>query len=127
MSAATVTRTERGYAGHFIGCAKCSFRRNTLLELGEVRVVVSTVGSYRAGKDGEVIPVSAAWNRYYETMAFRAAPAGGPYVEATGDGIKVAATCAINECEFDSDFAADLMHEAVVAEIAARMEAGETF
>jgi len=125
VSAPTVTRTERGYAGHFIGCAKCSFRRNTLLELGEVRVVVSTVGSYCAGENGEPCEIGA--DRYYETMLFRARLEKPYWEQEGGSNIPFYSPWSLNHCEWESDFAADLMHETVVAEIAARMEAGETF
>ena len=42
-----VKRTERGYPGHFILSHRCVFTRNTLLEYGETRVIVSTVGEDR--------------------------------------------------------------------------------
>jgi len=39
-----IKRYERGWAGHFICSYLCHFRRNTLLEFGNVRIVISTVG-----------------------------------------------------------------------------------
>ena len=66
----TVKRTERGWAGHFIAAGNCRFRRNTLLEFGDTRIVVSTVGAYLDPLSKELGTVGH--NRTYETMVFKA-------------------------------------------------------
>ena len=68
-----VKRTERGWAGHFICAQDCFFRRNTLVELGNVSVVVSTVGLMRRQVNGEYEkPQEIGYDRFYETMSFMA-------------------------------------------------------
>lgn len=64
-----IKTTERGWAGHFICANKCTFRRNTLVEYKNKKVVVSTVGCMRTN-DGT--PEEIGWDRYYETMSFMA-------------------------------------------------------
>ena len=76
----TAVVTERGWPGHYILADRCMFRRNTLVELGEERVVVSTVGRMRT-RDGESDDTIGAEERSFETMAFRAVMDGG-YWEA---------------------------------------------
>ncbi len=58
-------RTERGWAGHFICAERCRFRRNTLLEIGDMAIVVSTVGAMMSR--GEDKPETIGHERYYET------------------------------------------------------------
>jgi hypothetical protein len=65
----TIKITERGWIGHFCCAADCLFRRNTLVDGGSVKVVVSTVGLlYRDGKY-HTLDINKS---YYETMAFLA-------------------------------------------------------
>lgn len=130
-----IKRTERGWAGHFICASSCLFRRNTLLELGDVRVVVSTVGNMVSPPEVRAIlarykltksdmPMEKiGHNHHYETMAF-GARFEDPYwdadvqkkvrdVEANWrlkvtphkDGINYA------------DYKANMMHEAYVAAV----------
>ena len=117
-------RTERGWAGHFICGHGCLFRRNTLIESGENRIVVSTVGGYRYNEKIETI---GAGGRYYETMAFKAKKEG-PYFEAdVSEELSFESEGAIcaespDELPDDVDNRADQMHEAVVAELMAVIE-----
>lgn len=73
-----VNRTERGWAGHFIGANECRFRRNTLLEYEDKKLVVSTVGSY-CNPRGTVETIGH--ERWYETMVFEGCEENG-YIEA---------------------------------------------
>lgn len=73
-----VNVTERGWAGHFICCDRCLFRRNTLLEYNDKKWVVSTVGAFR---NHEKKIDSIGYRRWYETKAFEAIEEGG-YIEA---------------------------------------------
>lgn len=65
--------TERGWPGHFICGQRCLFRRNTLIEHGKQKVIVSTVGMMQDYLKGEGnYSTIGAGGRYYETMAFKA-------------------------------------------------------
>ena len=65
-------RTERGWLGHFICGDRCRFRRNTLIEFGRQKIVISTVGNLFI--DGNLEMIGA--DRYAETMAFKAKKEG---------------------------------------------------
>nr|DAF63775.1 MAG TPA: Methionine biosynthesis protein MetW [Podoviridae sp. ctz6O13] len=74
-----VKRTERGWPGHFICAYQCLFRRNTLLEYGPAKIVVSTVGRLAIRKDGKTDIEPVGYERYYETMAFHSDPKDSIY------------------------------------------------
>lgn len=118
-------RTERGWAGHFICAAACLFRRNTLLEYEDIKIVVSTVGNMNANLNMVKIE-TIGHERYFETMAFHAAKSKDGFIDADVS----------RQIDFDSDWCisepwkegeANEMHENVVAEIAGRLIDGEKF
>ncbi len=132
VEAQRVTRTERGWGGHFICASRCGFRRNTLLECGEVRIVVSTVGAMqkwegdpRQDKNITGTETIGAFGRVYETMAFHAS-LQGPYWDANvSRHVRFESEWAIVEpIVEDSDQKANDMHEAVVKELTEKMAAG---
>jgi len=123
----TTIRTERGWGGHFIGSDSCRFRRNTLLENGETKIVVSTVGlmldPIRLGVGRAYCEIG--YNRYFETMAFHAEHDGRYWDADVSREIHFDSPWAI--ADLDADDRANDMHETVVNEITARLDAGETF
>ena len=119
-----VKRTERGWAGHFIGAHDCMFRRNTLLERGKDRIVVSTVGGYLRNEKLETI---GAGGRYFETMAFKAKKVGAYFDTVFSKELSFKSPWEIcadspEELPDDVDNQADLQHERVVAELIAMLE-----
>jgi hypothetical protein len=107
--------TERGYAGHLCVASQCNFRRNTLIEYGDKRIVVSTVGNYNPIHKNK--PDTIGINRYYETMAFEAEYIE-PYWEAnTSKEVGFNSDWAIDRIDFATDMIADAMHEKVVKEL----------
>lgn len=122
-----VKRTERGWAGHFICSSNCLFRRNTLLECGEIKIVVSTIGNYH-NKQGQQYEVGG--NRDYETMAFHVDPKTGDYKDIDpGKEIFFESPWAFKVQKGDKyiDLKANNMHETVVQEITEKLQRGETF
>jgi len=110
-----VNRYERGWAGHFICANRCRFRRNTLLECRESRVVVSTVGLMENPDGFSTI----GYNRYFETMAFHAEHDGRYWDSDVTSEVQFESPWAI--AEVDADDRANEMHETVVQELMEKM------
>lgn len=122
-----ITRIERGWAGHFICSDRCRFRRNTLLSMGNVRIVISTVGlmvAKQAAPDGSYQFETLGGSRYFETLAFHADSEDARYFDADiSRQIGINGTSTISEV--DADDRANNMHEAIAEEMRLRMLAGE--
>jgi len=121
-----VIRTERGWAGHFICSNRCQFRRNTLLECENIKIVVSTVGLVTGFKDKSKY-AKIGMDHYYETKAFHAQEQDGYYDIDVSQEIYFDSNCQINDIYVESDLDANDMHEIVVAEITKKLENGEQF
>ena len=94
-------RTERGWAGHFICSDRCLFRRNTLLEYDDIKIVVSTVGLMR-DYENESKFQKIGYNRYYETMAFYADSTDTRYHDADfGKQISFSSNWSIDHLDAD--------------------------
>ena len=114
--------TERGWAGHFICADRCTFRRNTLLDFGRKKIIVSTVGMMRDNEKEGNFDTIGTGGRYYETMAFQAKKEG-PYwdidVSKQINFQSEWAICAdsVKKLPLDADNKANDMHDAVVSEL----------
>lgn len=106
-----IKTTERGWAGHFICAHLCHFRRNTLIEYKDIKIVVSTVGSMYSN-DG-YIPVGAL--RYYETMAFHSDTSDDKYHDIdVKKEIYLDCKCHIEYIDENTDNEANEMHDNAV-------------
>lgn len=76
----SITKTERGWAGHFICADRCRYHRNTLLTNGARHLVVSSVGNLVIDRKID----SVGHERWYETMVWRGHQ-DGPYIEMDVD------------------------------------------
>jgi len=116
-----VKKTERGWAGHFCCAERCKFRRNTLLEFNNIKIVVSTVGLMKTldGKKYEKVNLHG----YFETMAFYADKEDKRYNDADVErGVKFESKWYIKK--IDADDEANEMHETVVKEISEKLKKG---
>ena len=94
-----------------------------MVELGDSKVVVSTVGSMRGSGD-ELEEIG--YRSYYETKAFIAMLELGMYWDAdVTEEIDINSAQTLREASTGSDALANNMHEDAVIEIAERMEGGE--
>ena len=115
-------RTERGWAGHFICGHRCLFRRNTLIEHNNIKIVVSTVG--RLMMHEKIEPVGC--DRHYETMAFHSDSDDNKYHDAdVGREVIFDSNWMLSHEMADNE--ANMMHEDVVKEICTGLEAGNEY
>ncbi len=118
-----VKRTERGWAGHFCLADRCLFRRNTLLECGKEKIVISTVGRMKEPsyvRNPTYEPQEIGRERYAETMAFWAYDNDG-YLDAnTREEVRFDAKWSISHPPHDWEM--QEMHEAVVKEIKEKLQ-----
>lgn len=106
--------TERGWAGHFCAADGCKFRRNTLVEHGDRKIVVSTVGNYVDRKTNECEEIGH--NRCYETMVFESNYSDTKYYDAdVCNQIDISCQWRINFPDADDN--ANVMHDDAVEEI----------
>lgn len=121
-----VKRTDRGWAGHLCVANYCRYHRNTLLEYGDKKVVVSTVGHY-VNPQNEIDQIGL--NRWYETMCFEGHEENG-YIEADiHNGISIDNEWGIWGKTWQEvldqfplvDNRADEMHETIVQEMIDRL------
>ena len=117
-------RQERVWAEYFTCADRCRFRRNTLLTLGDVRIVVSTVGLMVVRDDSEKFTTIGVDRHYFETRAFHADATDERYHDADMSR-QVGFSSPWSISEIDADDRANDMHEAVVSEISDRMDKGE--
>lgn len=120
-----VKKTERGWPAHFIGAEDCLFRRNTLLEHGRIKIIVSTIGLYRPQikpYDGKFKEIGCS--RFYETMAFHAQRDGKYWGIAVDRQITFDSPWTLTVID---DNKADNMHETVVCEITRKLARGDKF
>lgn len=115
---------ERGWPGHYVCAHDCEFRRNTLITVGEKRIVVSTIGASRINGMGPMQTIGI--DRYYETMAFEAVLEGDYWEADVSKEVPFKSKkdiCAESPEELPkcADLVANEMHEAVVAEIEGAM------
>ena len=130
-----IKTTERGWAGHFICSHDCRFRRNTLVECGEKRVVVSTVGDMHYNASCAKImgksvndPIEIGHKRHYETMAFKATLQGQYWDADFGAEEYGVAEFGFMVTDKNHDIADDLanaMHENNVGYIAQQLREGK--
>jgi len=117
-----IKRTERGWAGHFCCADECLFRRNTLLEYGDIHIVVSTIGAMM--DEDEFVEIGRG--RYYETMAFHAKHIEDKYWDADVKR-QVYFNSNWNLPKIDDDNIVNDMHEIVVNEIIDGLENGNDY
>jgi len=124
----TVKRTERGWIGHYILGDRCLFRRNTLIEKDDIKIVISTVGLsvdiHAKGYPNKITFQLVSPNAYFETKAFHAKANDLRYNDIDVERpIYFASPCYVQE--LNADDIANSRHEEVVFELIKKLEKGE--
>lgn len=126
-----VKRTERGWPGHFICCERCVFHRNTLLECGKIRIVISSVGmmiNYSSPDFPNRISYDSigAGKRMFETMVFHAKLEHGIYWDAdVSRSVDFTSDAGVfGQIKVDSEMICNNQHEAIVSELTKKLQKG---
>lgn len=118
--------TYRGWPGHYILGDRCVFHLNTLLEAGQARVVVSSVGNLRS--QGHLShasePIGSLVNpHYFETKAFWAQEKDGYWEAATSNEIKLLLPeTVVRNLDPGCDEQAQRIHEAAVQVVTEQLQ-----
>jgi len=125
MTKEQVKRIERGWPSLFVNGDICRFNRNTLLERGDTRYIISTVGAYYPEKEGGCIKISD--NGYYETAIFEAKEESGYWDIDIDKELAIPDGCdwAITDITLESDMLANEMHEKIVSAVQSVLENGK--
>lgn len=113
--------TERGWPAYYIRSESCPFHRNTLIEYADLKWVVSTVWRQRPLDDPDDW-IKIGYNRYYETMAFKAKQNGIYWEADTSNPTDFDSEWVIHDCAEDSELRANEMHDRVVAELSEKIK-----
>ena len=135
MGKESVKRTERGWIGHGLLASRCLFRRNTLLEYDDLKIVVSTIGMladiHTPGYPNTCKIIEVGCGRYYEVAVFHVDIKTVPFLDPdVCQRIYFDSEWQMDNEAFnkkDSDMSANEMHEKVIEEIAQKLLAGESF
>lgn len=112
--------TERGYGGHFCMAHYCQFRRNTLLQFGNHRWIVSTVGNLR--KPPKYVIEAIGVDRFYETMAFVAQDLADYWDANVAQQIYFESPWKVQHYTHNADNDANNMHNTIVIELAKKIQ-----
>ena len=114
--------TERGWPGHYICVDRCMFRRNTLIEYGKHRIVVSSVGNMRNRDNGKSETIGHC--RTYETMAFKAVLHTGYWDADVSQIVDFKSSWGIHKEKVEQmdDQLANAIHDKVVKELARKIK-----
>lgn len=119
--------TERGWIGHHILADRCLFRRNTLIEYKNIKIVISSVGNmvdiHAPGWPNTKKIVNVGPGRMFETLGFMAKFEEGYWDANVQKSISLDYWCG----KIDDEGKANNHHDASVKAVAAKLLKGEKF